>query len=121
MSGKTYGAKCHLCAHLDHREYSVEPQPWLGTVTCPTCDECQAEALHNVISAHGGIDLFDAETRAAVRAFKVGNPHPIIARLRWECQALEVTVTVLGEEWKVADAQHDGQHVHLTLVPGPER
>ena len=120
MSNETYGAKCFRCAHLEHRgEQSVEPQPWLGKVKCEDCDFCQEEALHTLIVGHGGIDLFDSETRAATKAFMKGEPHPLVDRLRWECLALDdQTVEVLGEPWKIVDAHHDGQHIHLTLVSG---
>lgn len=89
MSEPRYGAKCIRCTHVDHRDYPVEEQSWLGPLKCPTCDFCQWDALSDLIVNHGGIELFDPEVRAAVKAFKEGKPHPLIDQLRVECEAIE--------------------------------
>lgn len=124
MAHETYGAKCHICAHIDHRGRNREPVPWLTMkgLACPECDFCQRDALHRVL-AEGGLGLFDAETRKAVHAFERGEDHPLIDKLREQCQALDQTVEFMGKRWRVVDAQHDqaddmddSHHWHLTLV-----
>lgn len=124
MTGETYGAKCMRCQHIDHRDRERAPIPWLTMqgLACAECDFCQLEALHRVIAAHG-LDLFDAETREAVKAFERGEDHPRIDKLRESIQALEQTVEFMGKRWRVVDAQHDeaddmddAHHWHLTLV-----
>lgn len=110
-----YGSKCVRCAHADGSTHEIEPAPWLGVVTCPRCSFCQGQALHTVLLG-GGLDLFDSNVRDAVRALRDGQEHPLLNKLRRECQALEQTLEFMGEEWTVVDAQDDDQHWHLTLV-----
>lgn len=125
---KTYGAQCHRCAHLRHGNEPVEVIGTLKGLECATCDFCAESALHRLLMASGGLDLFSPDTRAAVKAFRNGTPHPLLDQLRAECLLIEEEnrgpeyVEFRGERWFVADAQFDeansGGHWHLTLTAG---
>lgn len=125
---KTYGAKCHRCAHILHGREPVEVIGTLAPLECPTCDFCAENALHRVLMASGGLELFDPDTRAAVKAFRDGTDHPLLDQLREECRLIEEEnrapeyVEFRGERWFVADARFDeadsGGHWHLTITNG---
>lgn len=127
---KLYGGKCHICACLRHdREHAVEPIPWLSKpqhvlMWCADCPSCQEASLHEAIM-ESGLGLFDPEVRKAVHAFQRGDEHPIIDNLRTECQALEASVTLGDDVWRVIDAElhtddaTGSKHLHLTLTQPP--
>jgi hypothetical protein len=80
-----YGHKCHLCAHLDGPTHHVERHWPVADDECPDCSFCQEAAFVGAfIRAHGGDELFDPETRAAVKALMAGKPHPVIDKSRAE-------------------------------------
>jgi hypothetical protein len=54
------------------------------------CSFCQQNAFWGaLIRVYGGDELFDPETRAAVAAIMEGKPHPIIDKLRQECDQID--------------------------------
>ena len=127
---KTYGAKCHRCAHIKHGNEPVEVIGELASLECPTCSFCAEHALHRLLMESGGLDLFDPDTRAAVHAFRDGKDHPLLDQLRAECLLIEEEnkgpeyVEFRGERWFVADARFDeadsGGHWHLTITNGTD-
>jgi hypothetical protein len=130
VSGETYGAKCHICAHIRHGNEPVEVIGELKGLECDTCDFCAEQALHRLLMASGGLELFSPDTRAAVKAFHDGKPHPLLDQLRDECRLIEEAnrgpeyVEFRGERWFVADARFDeadsAGHWHLTLTGGTD-
>lgn len=70
-----YGAKCHLCTHIEHRDHPSPIIPWLDNLRCPECSFCQENRLAELIQK-GGMDLFSPEVRRAVEAFKRGESDP---------------------------------------------
>lgn len=93
MPEPTYGGKCHRCGCLRHDgEHASEPISWLSRpperlLWCADCDFCQRHSLSTLI-AEAGLGIFDPEVRQAVHAFERGDDHPLIDRLRDECQAI---------------------------------
>lgn len=86
-----YGAKCHLCSHLTGPTHDRAPDIWpLQEVTeCDRCIFCQEEAFGRFLIEHTTEDDFGADILAASRAFRDGRAHPLIAKLRAECLAIE--------------------------------
>lgn len=127
MSEKLYGGKCYICACLRHDgDYAAEVIPWLRKpperlMWCPDCPSCQEHALHVAIMENG-LDLFGPEVQAAVKAFHDGTDHPALDDLRTTCQALEATMTLGDEVWRVVDSDlhtddaTGSKHLHLTLT-----
>lgn len=89
MIRKTYGAKCHKCACITHKDHSAPPQWPVGIGKCADCGFCQADAFIRFIIETASDEgypenVFGKEVRNAKNALYLGEPHPLIERLRAE-------------------------------------
>ena len=119
---------CPSCGDLIHEP--TEECWWVDLADCPyfqgtgTCGYgCVDEPSCITDRPREGwpSERLAAEVRKALEAYRRNENHPLLDRLRMECQALDSTVDFLGRTWQVVDAQHDegehGDHWHLTLTP----
>lgn len=85
MGEPRYGAKCFRCQHVIHDG------------SCSECSFCKVDEFLNLMFATHGMELFEPEVRAAVKALHAGEDHPLLDRLRAEIQAEEAPASGKGD------------------------